>query len=145
MLNKKSSLFIIVTILFFWSLILFIIPSEKGKEPIEIIFSGSTMGTTYEIKISDNISSPQIKLIQEGIDSILKSINQSMSTYISDSEISVINNFPDNSAIDLSHAFSYVLSKSLYYYKITNGAFDVTVKPLLELWGFRGKEITQKP
>ena len=145
MLNKKSSLFIIVTILFFWSLIFFIIPSEKGKKPIEVIFSGSTMGTTYEVKISKNISSPQFVLIQAGIDSLLKSINQSMSTYISDSEISKINNFNDSIPIDLSYDFSYVLAKSLYYHKITNGGFDVTVKPLLELWGFRGKEIKREP
>jgi len=141
MVNKKYSFFIIVITLFLWFLIFFIIPFEE-----EISFSGNTMGTTYEVKVSKNLSKKHQNIIAQDIDSILKSINQSMSTYISDSEISLINK--DEvvfKSFIVSDEFKYVLNKSLEYYQLTDGAFDVTVKPLLNLWGFRGNEINNRP
>ena len=48
-------------------------------------------------------------------------------------------------AIIISDDFKYVLDISLEYYNLTNGAFDVTVKPLLNLWGFRGEIIDKEP
>ena len=86
------------------------------------------MGTTYEVKVIDNISSYHKDRIQFKLDSILLSINQSLSTYIIDSDISYINNddivyksFNINKDLAL-------LDKSIYYFKLTDGAFDVTVK-----------------
>ena len=141
MKNRKYSFFIILITLFLWSLIFFIIPFKT-----EIIFSGETMGTTYEVKINQNLSNSKQSLIAQDIDSILKSINQSMSTYIPNSEISLINK--DEvvfKSFIVSDNFKYVLDKSLEYYQLTDGAFDVTVKPLLNLWGFRGNKINNRP
>jgi len=141
MINRKYSFFIILITLFLWFLIFFIIPFKT-----EISFSGETMGTTYEVKITQNLSNHNQNIIAEDIDSILKSINKSMSTYIPDSEISLINK--DEvlfKSFIVSDDFKYVLNKSLDYYQLTDGAFDVTVKPLLSLWGFRGELINQKP
>ena len=104
------------------------------------------MGTTYEVKVAQNLSNYNQNIIAEDIDSILQSINQSMSTYISNSEISLINK--DEvlfKSFIVSDNFKYVLNKSLEYYQLTDGAFDVTVKPLLNLWGFRGNEINNRP
>ena len=141
MINRKYSFFIILITLFLWFLIFFIIPFKT-----EFNFSGRTMGTTYEVKIVQNLSNHNQNIIAEDIDSILKSINQSMSTYIPDSEISLINRnevvFKD---LVISNDFKYVLNKSLEYYNLTEGAFDVTVKPLLNLWGFRGNKINNRP
>ena len=86
MINRKYSFFIILITLFLWFLIFFIIPFKT-----EFNFSGRTMGTTYEVKIVQNLSNHNQNIIAEDIDSILKSINKSMSTYIPDSEISLIN------------------------------------------------------
>ena len=103
------------------------------------------MGTTYEIKIRD-IYPEKIDFLSYAIDSILLSINQSMSTYMQDSEISFINNdLKSFEPLELSEDFNYVLDKSLDYYVLTEGAFDVTVRPLLRLWGFRGVEIKNVP
>lgn len=141
MINRKYSFFIILITLFLWFLIFFIIPFKT-----EISFSGETMGTTYEVKIVQNLSNHNQNIIAEDIDSILNSINQSMSTYIPDSEISLINK--DEvlfKSFIVSDDFKYVLNKSLEYYNLTEGAFDVTVKPLLNLWGFRGNKINNRP
>ena len=141
MINRKYSFFIILVTLFLWSLIFFVIPFKT-----EISLSGETMGTTYEVKIAQNLSNSKQSIIAEDIDSILKSINQSMSTYISDSEISLINkNEVVFKSFVVSDEFKYVLNKSFFYYKKTGGAFDVTVKPLLKLWGFRGESINEEP
>tara|TARA_Y100001970_G_scaffold89857_1_gene113240 strand:- start:2912 stop:3712 length:801 start_codon:yes stop_codon:yes gene_type:complete len=69
-----------------------------------------------------------------------------MSTYIPTSDISLINQDTIISkSFIVSDEFKYVLDKSLKYYELTNGAFDVTVKPLLKLWGFRGKKVNTVP
>ncbi len=139
MKNRKFSLFLIFLILFIWLLVFFVIPSKT-----EISIKGETMGTTYEVKINQ-VYPQNIDLISKNIDSILLAVNQSMSTYIPNSEISLINNNQSNQVFVLSDDFKYVLEKSLEYYVLTDGAFDVTIRPLLKLWGFRGKEIYSAP
>ena len=141
MINRKYSFFIIITTLLLWALIFFVIPFKT-----ETIFLGKTMGTTYEVKIAQNLSNYNQDIINQDIDSILNSINQSMSTYIPNSEISLINK--DEvvfKSFSVSNNFKYVLIKSLEYYFLTEGAFDVTIKPLLNLWGFRGGAISKEP
>ena len=144
MINKNTSLFIIFIILFFWFLVFYLNNSNSTQQSNQFIFSGNTMGTTYEIKIDHKISLDAQKILEKGIDSLLNHINQSMSTYIPDSEISLINKF-DGASIIVSDSFNEVLSAAIYYNNISEGAFDVTVKPLLELWGFRGSYISERP
>ena len=135
MRKNKFSLYIIPIILLIWLIVFFVIPNRT-----EATINGHTMGTTYEIKIRD-IYPEKIDFLSYAIDSILLSVNQSMSTYIQDSEISFINNdLKSFEPLELSEDFNYVLDKSLDYYVLTEGAFDVTVRPLLRLWGFRGGE-----
>ena len=124
MRKNKFSLYIIPIILLIWLIVFFVIPSRT-----EATINGQTMGTTYEIKIRD-IYPEKIDFLSYAIDSILLSINQSMSTYMQDSEISFINNdLKSFEPFELSKDFNYVLNKSLDYYVLTEGAFDVTVRP----------------
>ena len=57
------------------------------------IFSGNTMGTSYTIKLNFAYTSHHRRVIEKGIDSILINLNQQMSTWIKDSEISLFNRF----------------------------------------------------
>ena len=140
MISRKFSLFLIFLILFIWLLIFLIVPSRS-----EISINGETMGTTYEVKIQQEYPH-NLDMISKDIDSILTVINQSMSTYIPNSEISLINkNSTPDYLFNLSDDFKYVLEKSLEYYILTEGAFDVTVRPLLKLWGFKGETIYKIP
>ena len=105
-----------------------------------LFIEGSTMGTTYSIKYS--ISSTPLPQIQKEIDNILNSINDQMSTYINDSEISIFNKMSKDMKFIISSDFYYVLNKSEHYYNLSNGLFDITVEPLSKLWGFYNKEFS---
>ena len=91
------------------------------------------MGTTYSITIID--FNHQQQNFQTIIDSTLNSINEKFSTYLENSEISNIN-ASESDFVYLSKDFEYVLTKALDYCEIVNGTYDITVGPLLDLWGF---------
>ena len=107
------------------------------------------MGTTYTAKYlsdgQDKLPSPTE--IQKRIDDALKEVNRQMSTYQTDSEISQFNQLRTvNQAMPISQDFAYVTGEALRLNKLTHGALDVTVGPLVNLWGFGPqKEITHEP
>ena len=108
-----------------------------SNQPTQIELSGLTMGTTYNIKIipeKDSILST--KLIKQNIDSVLISVNYQMSTYLFDSEITQFNNHESTTSFTVSNDFSLVVERALHWSKLTDGAFDITIVPLLYLWGF---------
>ena len=120
----------IIFILLLWCL-------SCSNQPSQIELSGFTMGTTYNIKIipeKDSILST--KLIKQNIDSVLISVNYQMSTYLFDSEITQFNNHESTTSFTVSNDFSLVVERALYWSKLTDGAFDITIVPLLYLWGF---------
>jgi thiamine biosynthesis lipoprotein len=105
--------------------------------------NGFTMGTTYSIKIiGESLNTSKVR---SGIDSILYSINMDMSTYIDSSSISKFNNLDINKKDYISKDFYRVLITSSYFSKLTDGAFDITVNPLVELWGFSKKSLERLP
>jgi len=97
--------------------------------------SGETMGTSYHIsyKIPENVDEA---MIQTTIDERLQQINDSMSTYQSDSTISKFNQLTKDTPITIDADFDHVLEVSRQVYEQANGAFDPTVMPLIETWGF---------
>ncbi|MFP6803866.1 MAG: FAD:protein FMN transferase [Pseudomonadales bacterium] len=103
---------------------------DRRDSTVEI--SGKTMGTTYHIKIvSDEIDSGTLKT---DIDERLVQLNQVFSTYIPDSELSLLNR--GNGDIQVSRELMKVLSLSSEIHHLSGGAFDPTVGPLVNLWGF---------
>ena len=99
------------------------------------------MGTTYSIKIFDYpVNSNDIKL---KIDSLLYNINLKMSTYIPDSELSILNSKPSGSYV-VSEELLKVIDKALAYYKLDN-KYDITIKPILDKWGFGINEVQLIP
>ena len=91
------------------------------------------MGTTYSITITG--FKDQEGNFTSQIDSLLSFTNKHFSTYLDDSEISNINTQESNS-FTLSDEFLYVLQKALYYCEISDGHYDITIAPLVDLWGF---------
>ena len=115
---------------FFLTLILTLFSCDNSNN---VKINGFTMGSTYEITIRNfEGSSEKIKI---EFDSLLTEINNVFSTYQNSSEISKINNLKKNQ-IDISDRFNYVLNKSLYYCDLSGGTYDITIGPLVELWGF---------
>ena len=117
------------------AIIIFGLSCSESLYQIEL--SGLTMGTTYNVKIiSNNIDSNYKKDLHNEIDSILDRINHQMSTYIYNSEISTFNNAESTEPFYISEEFSYVVKRALHWATTTEGAFDITLVPLLYLWGF---------
>jgi len=104
-----------------------------SKDNNQTIISGNTMGTTYSITISNFIDNKDD--FKGKIDKQLDLINRKFSTYRDDSEISNINK-SNADLMKLSDEFRYVLNRALYYCKLVDGNYDITVGPLVKLWGF---------
>lgn len=111
----------------------------------ESTISGLTMGTTYHIKMVDTLlTDNQLKATQSRVDSLLLAINQSMSTYIPTSEISRFNELSEtNRPMKISAPFSEVLKSSVDIGNRSGGAFDITVMPLVNFYGFGFKKGAQ--
>ncbi len=102
----------------------------------ETVISGRTMGTTYHIKIITGYLN-SLDGLKEQIDQRLEEINQSMSTYRPNSEISRFNAIQDSQAtFRVSDDFWSVMQVARRIYELTGGAWDGTIKPLVNLWGF---------
>ncbi|WP_417609024.1 FAD:protein FMN transferase [Owenweeksia hongkongensis] len=103
-----------------------------GAEPIiyENESVGYAQGSTYQIKY---ITESQQDWTAQ-FDSIFEYIDQSMSTYMDESLISLINS--GDTLVEVDHLFMEVLKRSSEISKESDGLFDVTVGPLVELWGF---------
>lgn len=116
--------------------LLVFISCQQSKNQVAYSISGSTMGTTYSIKLIDVDGSVDLPTIQANVDSILAKVNQQMSTYIKTSEISLFNSSKDTSWNVISHDFTIVLSEAIEIFKQTDGYYDITIGPLVNLWGF---------
>ncbi len=91
---------------------------------------GLALGTTFNIIYNDK----SISINERQIDSLIHLVNKSMSTYISNSDISKINR--GDTTIFVDNLFQEVFNKSNRIYKETNGFFDPTVGILVNAWGF---------
>jgi thiamine biosynthesis lipoprotein len=97
---------------------------------------GTTMGTTYVVRIAHMPPGFGTAQLQTGIERVLDSIDRQMSTYRPDSEISRFNAKRSTAWIDVSRDTELVIAEALRISRLADGAFDVTVAPLVDLWGF---------
>lgn len=114
--------------------------------PELVSFSGPTMGTTYTVKFytTESLDSPWS--LKDEVDEVLVKINRLMSTYDPDSELSRFNKKAAGSSVEISDEMAYVMDKALLISEMSQGRFDVTVGPLVNLWGFGpGKHTDEVP
>lgn len=104
--------------------------ADEETIPKYYTISGQTQGTYYNI----TYGTEEITNLQESIDSLLHEFDKSLSTYISSSLISRINQNDSTAKTDVY--FETVFEKSQEIARITNGAFDITVGALANAWGF---------
>ncbi len=108
--------------------------NNNGKT--EVLLQGYTMGTTYNVKVVSSEAKVEALKLNSKIDQVLKQVNQEMSTYIPDSEISRFNKSTSTSPVEISAGFSKVLAESIRLGQLSQGKLDITVGPLVNLWGF---------
>lgn len=142
---NKAGLLSRVSLFFVVSLCLSAIACSDFNQPEPIVLQGKTMGTTYNITIADPPENLNAEQLQGEIDALLKNVNQQMSTYIDDSEISLFNQAPVNQWFSVSPDFIEVVVLSQKLSELSDGRFDVTIGPLIELWGFGRKSTSQVP
>lgn len=100
-------------------------------------FTGDTMGTTYTVKVAaEEMSGEGRAAVEKAIADELGAIDRSMSTWREDSELSKFNASTDTAPVEASPELIEVLRCAREVSAASGGAFDVTVGPLVELWGF---------
>lgn len=100
------------------------------------------MGTTYNIKVVTWFYKDTAEL-KDKIEKSLKDVNNSMSVFISESEISRFNAFNSQDKFIITEDFLRVMTVARRIYELSEGAWDGTVYPLVDLWGF-GRTIKEK-
>ncbi|CAM3656354.1 FAD:protein FMN transferase [Flavobacterium gelidilacus] len=121
-------------------LLFFFFSSIAFSQQESIKIEGEAQGTTYHISYFDS----QNRNFQSEIEKILADFDKSVSTYLPTSIISRINNNDKNVKVD--KYFKACFKKAKEVWKNTNGAFDPTVYPLVNIWGFgpEKKQIIEK-
>ena len=113
---------------------------EKNDEQVPIIKNFYVLGTVIQLKIFGE----NAKLaINESIKRLLE-IDDKMSVFKEDSEVSKINRNAGGEYQKISEDTYYVLETSLKYCNMSQGVFDPTIRPLVDVWGF-GRENQKVP
>jgi len=107
--------------------------SDTNNQPLQ--FTGPTMGTTYSVAITPPY--PEIATgLEDKIHALLDEINAGMSTWIEDSELSRLNRNDSSDWVSVSNDLYTVLSAAEAISRKTDGAFDITIGAVVNLWGF---------
>ena len=109
---------------------------DRSSRLPELELRGVTMGTMFSIKLVAPRGDLSTEALGEQIRGRLDGIEQIMSTYIEDSELSLFNANESTDWYAVSSELCAAIDQTLEISRATNGAFDVTVGPLVNLWGF---------
>jgi len=99
-------------------------------------FDGPTMGSHYSIQYVRHAATPGPTTVQAEVEQILADVDRQFSTYRSDSDIERVNALPANSCQVMPAPVLELIGVGEQLSSQSGGAFDLTVEPLLNLWGF---------
>ena len=120
--------------------------SCQSERPLELHeFTGLTMGTSWSVKINAETLPLPRQQLKSQFDAILNRVNREMSTYLPESELSMINAAHSTDPIPVGPSLMQVLEAARGISRLTQGAFDVTVGPLVNLWGFGPDQVFTVP
>ncbi|MDR5874356.1 FAD:protein FMN transferase [Halomonas sp. CUBES01] len=111
---------------------------SETDRPLEspVKLEGNIFGTFYQVTMVDRLTQGQVNELEAGIKTELESVDQSMSTYRDDAELMAFNQAPLGEWQPLSDGLIDVLAISQSIAEASNGAFDITVGDLVNLWSF---------
>lgn len=145
--NVRSSLFLHCIIIALVSATVTGCQSEVSvdqQEPSILKADGQTMGTYYAVTIADPPEGfPEDWAIM--VDSELRKVNDQMSTYIKTSEVSRFNQSESTDWFEVSPETAMVINAAQEISRTTDGAFDITVGPLVNIWNFGPTKRTKEP
>lgn len=105
-------------------------PSSK-----EVLLSGETMGSAWTVKVTGPLPVPATQL-QAGVQARFETVNQALSTYRADSALSRFNDVDTGEWLAVDPELAQVMAYALSLAEASDGAYDITVGPLVDLWGF---------
>ncbi len=114
-----------------------------SKAPGYTQFSGATMGSTYTVRLK--ALGHDEAALRVAVQSALDEVDQRMSMYRPDSELSAFNRAAGGTTVRLSDPMYSVLVAADQTSRWSSGAFDVTVAPLVEHWGFGTRAVREVP
>lgn len=115
------------------------------EAPVAYELSGSAMGTRYSVTIAEPLSAEQRQLLEGRIGSAIGEVEQAMSTYIVESDVSRFNASRSTDWVEVSRTVCEAVTAAHELSVLTDGAFDITVGPLVNLWGFGPETIELAP
>ena len=120
------------------------LPGCGGGESF-LAFHGETMGTTWTVKVIGALDQSGSARLESDIQKTLDGVNGAMSTYRDDSELSRFNAAEGGVLFALTENTREVFRIALEVYRQSGGAFDVTVGPLVNAWGFGPEDRAEPP
>lgn len=116
--------------------------SGCGEQVLE--FGGPTMGSSYSVKFLPGADGPTLAQAQAATEAILAEVDEQLSTYRQDSLIAQFNALPANSCQPMPAQLLGLVTFAEQLSAQSDGAFDLTLEPLLNLWGFGPQATTEQ-
>ena len=124
-------------------LMLFVIAScdDSGKFSLtidqmeETRVQGTTMGALYSIQVVGNFYGGE-QTLTELADTTFNKIWKEISTFDSNAELALFNDYKSTEPFEISTGLARIVSEAIYKCKMLDGALDITVGPIVNLWGF---------
>lgn len=115
-------------------------PAAAAQSGETIRLAGETMGTSYSVVAVNVPAEVTEAALAEAVESTLAAVNASMSNWDPESEVSRFNAAQTTEPVEISAEFALVMTAANEVHALSNGKFDVTLFPLIELWGFGPKK-----
>ncbi|MDR0281506.1 MAG: FAD:protein FMN transferase [Paucimonas sp.] len=112
-------------------------------DPVES-FGGPTMGSTYTVQYVPPASGPDSGQVRQEVETILATLDQHFSTYRGDSLVGTFNQLPAGSCQAMPEDVLRLVRFGETLWRDSGGAFDLSVEPLMNLWGFGPQSREQK-
>ena len=109
----------------------------------ETLLAGQTMGSAWTVKVAGALPQPAEQL-QAGIQSSFEAVNLALSTWRQDSALSRFNAVDSGEWVDVDPELATVMAYALDLAQASHGAYDITVAPLVDLWGFGPEPATHR-
>ena len=116
--------------------LLVLISCSEDQQRETLRMHGETMGTTWSVQVVEPPADLGRAVLESRIRARLDAVNAEMSTYDPDSELSRFNASASRDWFPVSVGLARVVALALEISELSGGAFDVTVGPLVNLWGF---------
>ena len=106
------------------------------RPPQEVLLTGPAMGTTWTLRVVPGEAGADPEALRRLVQETLDEVDASMSTYRPDSAVSQFNASVSTGWFDVPPSLAALASQALQLGEVTGGAFDITISPVVALWGF---------